>query len=140
MLGFSALSTTPVSALDTNTYVVVPNPAGDYGKGRDPRKPYIIDGNRVYLNEGELQRALAAFQKQPDPVPQEPEKPVEDAVPYSAQANELAAWMELQAEQARMQAEIQQKLAIQAAVEQKILAQWMEERRRDEEEALLVLL
>lgn len=140
MLGFAPISATPVSALDTHTYVVVPNPSGNYGKGKDSRKPYIIDGNRVYLNQAELERALDALRKAKEPEVVVEETVIEDAEPYQQQANELAAFMAMQAELANQQAEIQRRLAIQAAAEEKILAQWMAERRRDEEEALLVLL
>jgi hypothetical protein len=139
MLGLAPISAVPLSTLDTQSYVVVPNPSGSYGKKKDERKPYIIDGDRVYLNQAELQRALAEMQKQ-EPVVEIEAEVVQDAVPYQAQANDMAAFMAYQARVAAEQAEIQRRLAIQAAAEQEILARWMEERRRDEEESLLVLL
>lgn len=141
MLGFAPISATPVSALDTHTYVVVPNPSGSYASDRgDKRKLYVIDGNKVYLNKAELQRAMDAMRQETPVVDVEVDVRVEDAVPYRERANELAAFMAHQAQMAAEQAEIQRRLAIQAAAEQEILARWMEERRRDEEEALLVLL
>lgn len=140
MLGLSPLSATPVSALDTQTYVVVPNPAGAYGKGKQDRKLYIIDGEKVYLNKVELQRALDALRKEEPVLEVETNIYVEEAVPYQAQANDMAAFMAYQAQLAAQQADVQRRLAIQAAAEQEILARWMEDRRRDEEEALLVLL
>lgn len=140
MLGFAPISATPVSALDAHTYVVVPNPSGNYGKKKEEKKLYIIDGEKVYLNKQELQQALDLMKKQKPVVEETIEVIAEDASPYLAQANDLAAFMAYQAQVAREQAEVQRRLAIQAAAEQEILAQWMEDRRRDEEEALLVLL
>lgn len=140
MLGLAPISAVPVSALDTHSYIVVPNPSGNYGKKKEDRKLYIIDGEKIYLNKAELQRALDAMRKEDPVVEVEAEIVVEDASPYQAQANELAAFMAYQAQVAKEQAEIQRRLAIQAAAEQEILVQWMQERRRDEEEALLVLL
>lgn len=141
MLGFAPISATPVSALDTHTYVVVPNPSGSYASDRgDKRKLYVIDGNKVYLNKAELQRAMDAMRQETPVVDVEVDVVVEDAIPYQQRANELAAFMAQQAQLAAQNAEIQRRLAIQAAAEQEILARWMEERRRDEEEALLVLL
>jgi hypothetical protein len=141
MLGLAPISAVPVSALDTHTYVVVPNPSGSYASDRgDKRKLYVIDGNKVYLNKTELQRAMDAMRQETPVADVEVEVLVEDAVPYQQRANELEAFMAQQAQLAAQQAEIQRRLAIQAAAEQEILARWMEERRRDEEEALLVLL
>jgi hypothetical protein len=141
MLGFAPISATPVSALDTHTYVVVPNPSGSYASDRgNKRKLYVIDGNKVYLNRAELQRAMDAMRQETPVVDVEVDVRVEDAVPFQQRANELAAFMAQQAHLAAQNAEIQRRLAIQAAAEQEILARWMEERRRDEEEALLVLL
>lgn len=141
MLGFSAISTTPLSALDTQTYVVVPNPSGAYGKDKKgDRKLYIIDGEKVYLNKAELQRALDAMRREEPVVEVIEEVVVEEAVPYLARENELAAFLAHQSAIAAQQAEIQRRLEIQAAAEREILMRWMEERKRDEEEALLVLL
>lgn len=141
MLGLAPISAVPVSALDTHTYIVVPNPSGAYGSdAKGKRKPYVIDGQKVYLNKAELQNALDALQKEKPKVEVVPETVIEESLPYQAKENDLAAFMAYQAQLAAEQAEIQRRLAIQAAAEQEILAQWMEQRRRDEEEALLVLL
>lgn len=141
MLGFSAISTDPLSTLDSRAYVVVPNPSGAYGKPRrGDKKLYIIDGEKVYLNKAELQRALDALRREEPVVEDVQEIRIEESVPYQAQQNDLAAFMAQQAAFAAQQAEIQRRLEIQAAAEREILMRWMEERRRDEEEALLVLL
>jgi hypothetical protein len=142
MLGFFPISAAPISSLsiDAAPIIVVQTPAGAYGNS-NKRKLYIIDGEKVYLNKAELDRALDVLkQPAPDPVKDAPEKPVENSVPYKAQENDLAGYMAYQAELAAQQAEIQRRLEIQAAAEREILMRWMEERKRDEEEALLVLL
>jgi hypothetical protein len=141
MLGLAPISAVPVSALDTHSYIVVPNPAGSYGKSKDSRKAYIIDGEKIYLNTAELQQVLDGMQKEKPVVEVVAEAKVDEtASAYRAKENSLAEFIAQQARLASEQAETQKRLAAQAAAEQEVLVRWMEDRRRDEEEALLVLL
>lgn len=120
MLGLAPISAVPVSALDTHTYVVVPNPSGSYASDRgDKRKLYVIDGNKVYLNKAELQRAMDAMRQETPVVDADVETQIEDAAPYQERANELAEFMAQQAQLAAQQAEIQRRLAIQLLLNRK---------------------
>lgn len=142
MFGFFPIGSAAITDLIAYQYsdnvTVINPPVANYFDGR---KPYIIDGNKVYLNKDELNRALDVLnQPEPEPVQEAPEIQIEDAEAYRKRENELASYLAAQAEIMALQAEAQRKAAMMAAIEAQVLAKAIEKRRQDEELSLLLLL